>query len=101
MVSRSDLIDGKFEVLMAVKISLFVFEFMTPCGLCGSSKRFRCTYCLYLQCYLKTETVLYPNVDIPRNPHGVVTLKSDIDKCQDFRPVLIQTEVISLLQLCV
>jgi hypothetical protein len=39
----------RFEVLMTVKMSMFSFQVMAPCGLIGRYQRFGKTYCLHLQ----------------------------------------------------
>jgi hypothetical protein len=39
----------RFEILMAVKISIFFFWVATPCGLVGRYQRFGGAYCLLLQ----------------------------------------------------
>jgi hypothetical protein len=39
----------RLEVLMAVKMSMFAFWAVTPCGLIGSYQRFEGTYSLTLK----------------------------------------------------
>jgi hypothetical protein len=39
----------RFEVLTAVKMPIFVFWVVTPCGLVGRCQHFAGTYCHHLQ----------------------------------------------------
>jgi hypothetical protein len=41
--------DVKFEVLMAVRMTVLFFWVVTPCGLINRYRRFGGTYCLHLQ----------------------------------------------------
>jgi hypothetical protein len=60
----------RFEVFMAVKMSMSVFWVVTPCGLRGKYQRFRGTYCLHLQPWIWQYVPLKRWWCLPTSPYG-------------------------------
>jgi hypothetical protein len=69
----------RFQVHMAVKMSMLVFWVVTPCGLVGRYQRFGGTYRLHLQGWRRRQYDPPKGWYAPMSPHGVTTQKTNIE----------------------
>jgi hypothetical protein len=73
----------RFEVLATLKVSIFVFWVVTPCGLIGIYQGFGEIYCLHLQGWRwRRYSYVSPKPwYLPTSQHAVTTQKTNIDMC--------------------